>query len=147
MTAPTNLPPRWFALPLLALGAAGFAAAWALVSLRFDHMLAGLALLAAADMVLLLAIGRWPAGTSRAAWAMLGTAATIALAHFAIIAGQVGRDMGLPPWESALRLGPCHAWELARLASPAFDRVIYAAALLLAAWAGLNARRQVPSAR
>ena len=147
MTTQSPDSPRWFALPLLALGVVGFAAAWALVALSYDRMLAWLALLAAADMVLLLAIGRWPACAARAGWALLATVATITLANFTIIAGQVGRGMGLLPWESAIRLGPAYAWELARLAATATDLWLYAAALLLALWAGFSARRPAPSAR
>ena len=136
MTASDASTPRWFALPLLGLGAVGFAAAWMLVALRFERQLAWLAPLAAADMVLLLAVSHWPAGRSRAAIAMLATAATIALTTFGIIAGQVGMGMGLRPLESALRLGPDYAWELARLALRPVDLAWLALGLLVAMVAG-----------
>lgn len=130
--------PRWFALPLLALGVLGFASAWMLVALRFDRQLAWLAPLAAADMIFLLAAAHWPAGRSRALVAVLGTAATIALAVFGIVAGQVGMGMGMRPWESALKLGPSYAWELARLATPTSDLAWYAFGIAVAMVAGFR---------
>lgn len=139
---------RWLAFALLTLGILGFAAAWLLVALQAERQLAWLAPLAAADMVLLLAAVRWPPGRSRAIVASLATAATIAIANFTIIAGEVGRGMGLRPWESTLRLGPAYAWELFRLATPPLDLAWYGLALLVAAWAGLSARRRpAPSTR
>jgi hypothetical protein len=139
--------PRWFALPLLALGVAGFAAAWLLVALGGAGMVAWLAPLAGLDMVLLLGLARWPAGASRAGWAVLATAATIALANFCIVAAQLGQTLGLGPVESALRMGPAYAWLLAGMANRPADLALYAAGLLAAGWAGFSARRPAPSAR
>ena len=147
MTVPAHPKPRWFALPLLALGVVGFAAAWMLVALGFGGMLAWLAPLAAADMVLLLALSRWPAGRSRALIALIATALTIVLAAFCTIAAQVGLGMGLRPWESVSKLGPAYAWELARLAMRPSDWAGYVAGLLVAGWTGFSARRRAPSAR
>ena len=144
---PLSQRPRWYALPLLALGVAGFAAAWALVALSYDRQLAWLAPLAAADMVLMLGIGRWPAGLGRACVALLATIATLVAANFGIVAGQVGRNMGLMPWDSALKLGPSYALELVRLATSPSDLGFYALGLLIAVWAGVSARRPAPSAR
>lgn len=142
---PSTAPPRWYALPLLALGVLGFVAAWTLVALNYNRLFAWLALLAAADMVLLLGwVGRWTPGTSRALWAMLATALTIALANFCIVAGQVGRSMGLLPWNSALKLGPDYAWTLTLLANTRLDMACYALALVAAAWAGFSGRRRAP---
>jgi hypothetical protein len=139
---PATTSARWLAFALLALGILGFAAAWLLVALKAERQLAWLAPLAAADMVLLLAAVRWPPGRSRAIVAGLATLATIILANLAIIAGEVGRGMGLRPWESALRLGPSYAWELFRLATRPLDMAWYALALLVAGWAGFSARRR-----
>ena len=147
MTPDPASSPRWFALPLLALGSLGFACAWMLLALRFERQLAWLAPLASADMVLLLAISRCPAGPRRAAWTTLATATAIIVANFGIIAGQVGMGFGLRPWESALRLGPSFARELARLATGPGDLAWYALALALAGWAGFSARRRAPSVR
>jgi hypothetical protein len=134
-------------MPLLLLGAAGFAALWVLVALSHDRVLAWLAPLAAADMVLLLAIARWPAGPSRALLAVLATGATILAANFGIAAGQVGQALGLLPWQSALKMGPSYAWTLASLAGTPLDLASYALALVVAFWAGLSARRRAPSVR
>jgi len=139
---PAPPPSRWLAFALLALGSLGFAAAWLLVALKAERQLAWLAPLAAADMVLLLAVMRWPPGRPRAALATVATLATICFANYAIVAGEVGRGMGLRPWESALRLGPAYARELLQLATRPLDLAWYGLALLVAAWAGLSARRR-----
>jgi hypothetical protein len=144
---PPPASPRWFALPLLLLGIAGFAALWVVVALSWDRMLPWLAPLAAADMVLLLAVARWPAGWTRASLAVAATLATIALANFWIAAGQVGQGLGLLPWQSAMKLGAAYAWLLWDLATGAVDLAWYALALAVAAWAGFSARRPAPSAR
>ena len=41
------------------------------------------------------------------------------MANWGIAAAQIGRLVGLLPWESAQRLGPAHAWTLINLANPA----------------------------
>ena len=138
---------RWYALPLLALGAGGFAAAWTLLALLLERQCAWLSLLAAADMVLLLKLSGLAGGKRRAGWAVATTACVIGTANFLITAGEVGKSFGLRPWESALQLGPGYAWLLTRLANSDFDLLLYAASLLLAAWLGLSARRPAPSAR
>ena len=144
---PPPASPRWFALPLLLLGIAGFAALWVVVALAYDRMLPWLAPLAAADMVLLLAVARWPAGWTRAWLALVATLCTIALANFWIAAGEVGQGLGLLPWQSALKLGPAYAWTLWQLATSAIDLAWYAASMVVAAWVGLSARRPAPSVR
>ena len=136
MTSSPPRKPRWFAAPLLALGALGFAAAWIVVALRYDRQLAWLAPLAAADMVLLLAAAGHVPGRLRAVWAVLATLATLGFATFGIIAGQVGLGMGLRPWESALKLGPDYARELARLALGPLELGWFALGLVVAAFAG-----------
>jgi hypothetical protein len=61
------------------------------------------------------------------------TAVSIILANWGIAAAQVGKAMGLLPWESALKLGPQYAWTLIGLANQPADLAWLAAALLLAA--------------
>jgi len=139
--------PRWYALPLLVLGAAGFAAFWMLAALALDGLCAWLAPLAAVDMVLLLRMAKWPAGPARAAWAALATAGVVAAANFLIVAGQVGQNFGFRPWESALLLGRDYAWLLMRLAVDRLDVALWTAGVLVALWAGLNGHRPAPSAR
>ena len=147
MTTDPDATPRWFALPLLVLGTLGFVSAWVLAALFFERQCAWLAVVAAADMVLLLSIARWPAGTGRAALAFIATAVAIALANFGIAAGEVGQGFGLRPWESALMLGPDLAWTLLEMANSPLDLAFYAAGLLVSLAAGFSARRRAPSAR
>ena len=142
----TPTSPRWYALPLLALGAAGFAAAWMLLALALDRQCSWLAPLAALDMVLLLRMAKWPAGRSRAAWSVLATGLVIAAANFLIVAGQVGMNFGMRPWESALKIGPSYAWLLLTLVIDRLDVAFFIAGLLVALWAGLSGRRPAPSA-
>ena len=124
---------RWLAPALLILGSLGCAAAWILLALANDRQCSWMALLAALDAALLLRIGRIPSGSGRMLAALLGTAATIAMANWGIAAGQLGRALGLLPWESVLKLGPHHAWTLAGLANTPTDLAWLAAGLLLAA--------------
>ena len=147
MTTETDPTPRWFALPLLVLGMLGVVSAWVLAALFLERQCAWLAPLAAVDMVLLLAISRWPAGAGRATWAFAATAVAIALANFGIAAGEVGQAFGLRPWESALMLGPDHARTLLGMANSPLDLAFYAMGLLVAVVAGFSARRRAPSAR
>ena len=135
------------AMPWLLLGIGGFAAAWATLALMFERQLAWLAVLAAADMVLLLGMARMPASPLRALLAVAATAATIVLANFCIAAGHMGAVMGMTPWRSAALLGPRHAWTLAQLANTRADFAAYALALLVAGIGGFSARRRAPSAR
>ena len=144
MTSDSAPSPRWFALPLLALGMLGFVSAWVLAALFFERQCAWLAPLAAADMVLLLGIARWPAGGRRAAWAFIATAVAIVLANFGIAAGELGKSFGLRPWESALMLGPRHAWTLLEMANSPLDLAFYALGLMVALVAGFSARRRAP---
>ena len=118
---------------LLMLGSVGFAAAWVMLAVARDRQCSWMALLAAADAVLLLRLARMPGGWVRAGLAVLATAATIALANWGIAAAQMGRVMGLLPWESMTRLGPSFAWTLANLANPPVDLLWLGLALVLAA--------------
>ena len=124
---------RWLAPALLILGCFGCAAAWILLALAGDRQCSWMALLAALDAALLLRMARMPPGAARMLVALLGTAATIAIANWGIAAGQLGRALGLLPWESVLKLGPHHAWTLAGLANTPTDLAWLAAGLLLAA--------------
>ena len=114
---------------LVALGSCGFAAAWILLAFARDRQCSWMAVFAAIDAVLLLRLARMPAGWLRVA----ATALSIVLANWGIAAAQVGKAMGLLPWESALKLGPQYAWTLAGLANQPGDLAWLAAALLLAA--------------
>jgi hypothetical protein len=124
---------RWFAPALLTVGSFGFAAAWVLVAFARDRQCSWMAILAALDAVLLLRMAKVPSGWPRAAMAVMATVLTIALANWGIAAAQIGRSMGLLPWESLTRLGPFYAWTLANLANPPLDLFWLAASLVLAA--------------
>ena len=120
------------ALLLLLSGSLGFAAAWVLAMRALDTHAAWLAPLAALDAVLMLRLGRARPGVANAALALAATAASILLANWGIAATEIGRSLGLLPWESALRLGPAYAWELIRLANGPAQLGWYALALVVA---------------
>ena len=126
-------PAPWFAPALLAVGSAGFAAAWVLLAYARDRQCSWMAVLAAIDAVLLLRLARMRAGWPRALLATLATAAAIVLANWGIAAAQIGKAMGLLPWQSLPKLGADYAWLLATLANGPADLAWLAAALLLAA--------------
>jgi len=134
MTDPTPRFPT-AALLLLAVGCLGFAATWVLLAASLERQAAWMAVLAALDAVLMLRLGRMPAGGRRMVAALVGTVATIALANWGIAALEIGRSMGLLPWDSALRLGPLYAWELARLANGPAELAWYLLALAASALA------------
>ena len=123
MTDALPLPPRRTRLALfqLPLGVAAVAAAWIVVATATGRQSSWMAVLAALDAAFLLRVGGMAAGWRRAAWAVAGTAATIVLANWGIIASHLGSMLGLTPWESAIRLGSDHAWTLARLANGGGD--------------------------
>lgn len=127
------LPPSLLAPLLLAMGSIGFAAAWVLVAFARNQQSSWMALLAAIDAVLLLRLGRMPRGIARTVLAVAGTVATIVLANWGIAAAQIGRAMGLLPWESIPKLGPFYAWTLANLANPGTELLWLAASMVLAA--------------
>jgi hypothetical protein len=137
MTAPAapivRSTPSLLGMFLLIAGCIGFAAAWVLVAFARDRQSSWMALLGALDAVFLLRIGRVPAGATRSLLAIGGTVLTIVLANWGIAAAQIGRSMGLLPWESIAKLGPFYAWTLANLANPPVDLLWLAAALVLAA--------------
>jgi hypothetical protein len=128
-----RLAPALLAPALVALGSCGFAAAWILLAFARDRQCSWMAVFAAIDAVLLLRLVRMPAGAWRMFAAVLATSLSIVLANWGIAATQIGKLMGLLPWESAFKLGPQYAWTLAGLANKPADLAWLAAALLLAA--------------
>lgn len=142
---PTTL--RWYALPLVTLGAMGFSAAWLLLALATGSQCAWLAPLAAIDMWLLLRISHCRASMRRALTSALATLLIIFCANFLIAAAYMGMHFGLRPWESALKLGPSYAWLLSMLANDRIDIAFYLAGLVVALWTGLSGRRPMLSTR
>lgn len=131
-TRPTWLPLSMF---LLLLGMAGFIALWSTLSLATGRQHGGMAVLGALDVVLMLRLGRWPRGPGRMLVAVAGTAALIVASNWLVIAGQLGRMLGLTPLQSALKLGSHHAWTLAQLANGVLELAMVVLALMVAALA------------
>ncbi|KLI97785.1 hypothetical protein [Luteimonas sp. FCS-9] len=125
---------RWpLAIGLLLLGSAGIAAAWILLADALGAQSSWMAVVAALDAALLVRLARLRPGAVRA---LAGTAATglaIVIAGWGIVAAQLARPMGMTPWESALKLGPHHAWTLAGLANTPVDLAWLGAGLVIAA--------------
>lgn len=128
--------PSLATIGLLLLATAGIAAFWALVSLATGKQCSWIAMMAAGDAALILRLMRTPSGGLRASTALASTAIAIALANWWIAAGQIGRSLGLMPWDSSLRLGPDYAWTLATLANHPADLAWLVIALLFAVIAG-----------
>lgn len=118
------------------LGILGMAAVWTLVALIVDRQCAWMAVLAAADLALLLRIGRAAPGLPRAFANLVATIATIAIANWCIAAAQMGGPMGLPVTESLQRIGPDLARTLLLLANQPMDLAWYAIAVVVALWLG-----------
>lgn len=126
---------RSWALPLLALfaGIAGISAVWVAIAQLSGSTGSWLALVAALDMAVLLRLTHAPAGRARMFAAVLATAVAIGFAFWMLAAIRLGGLIGLAPLDSALRLGPHLAWQMAKLALNRVDWVLLVAALPLAA--------------
>ena len=135
LSRPFRARPALFSVTLLLLGIAGFVALWSMLSLSTGRQHGWMAVLGALDVVLMLRLGRWPAGPGRVLAALAGTAAVVVAANWLVIAGQLGRMLGLAPLESALKLGSHHAWTLAQLANGTLEFAMAGLALLVAALA------------
>jgi hypothetical protein len=124
---------RWLAPALLLLATLGCAAAWILVALAAGRQSSWMAVVAAIDAAVLLRVARAPSGAGRAIAGVAAPLATIVLANWGIAASEVGRSVGMLPWDAAIRLGPDYAWTLAGLANGTADRLWLATALVVAA--------------
>ena len=124
---------RWLAPALLALGIAGFAAAWILVALSSGSQANWMAPLAGLDVALMLRLAGTRRGGVRVLLALAATVATIAIASWGITASEIGRSVGAAPWASAFKLGPAYAFTLLRLANSAADLAWLGAGLVVAA--------------
>lgn len=123
----------WFLLPI---GVAGFAAAWILLASATGRQSSWMAMLAALDAALLLRLGGMAPGPRRAAWALAATIATIAIAHWGIVAAGIGQLVGLAPLDSALKLGMGLAWTVAQLLNGPADIAWLVGSLVVAVLAG-----------
>ena len=141
MPHPRSAP--WLAAALLPVVVTGFAAVWTLASLYAGRQCSFLAVVGAIDVLWVLGLAPALRPDSRAAIALLGTAATVALANWSIAAVQVGAPVGIGPLESLGRLGPRHAWTMIDLANDWRDAVWIALALAVAGgWPWFSARRR-----
>jgi len=120
---------------LLLLASLGVAAAWVLVAMALDSQASWMALVAAADAALVVRLARLRPGAVRALCGVLATLLAILAANWGIVAAWLGRNLGLLPWESMLKLGPEFGWLLMRLGNGGADLAWLAAALLAAAFA------------
>ncbi|MGH8032621.1 MAG: hypothetical protein ACREO8_09725 [Luteimonas sp.] len=132
---PANATPSTpiFALSLLLVGSLGIAAAWILFAYASDAQSSWIAVIAAFDAAMLLRLGRMRPGWPRALAGTAGTALAIVIANWGIAGGQMGKAVGLLPWEAMLRIGPTHAWTLIGLANPLPQLAWLIAALVIAA--------------
>ncbi len=130
--------PRRLVAPLifLLLGIFGMAAVWTLTALIVDRQCAWMAAIAAADLALLVRIGRAAPGLPRAVANLIATVLTIVVANWCIAAAQMGGPMGLPMTESLQRIGPDFAQTLLLIANQPTDWAWYAIAAVLALWLG-----------
>ena len=124
---------RWpLAIALLLLGSIGIAAVWILVADARNAQSSWMAVVAALDAAWILHLVRVRSGALRALAGVTATALAILVASFGIVAAQLARPMGMLPWESALKLGPQHAWTLAKLANGPADVAWLVAGLVIA---------------
>lgn len=126
----------WLSVPLLLVGSTGFAAAWVLLAWMRDRQCSWMAVMAALDAVLLLRLARVRGGWARGGAAVAATALSIVLANWGIVAAQMGRPMGLLPWQSMAKLGPSLAWTMASLANQPADLAWLWIGLVVALLAG-----------
>ena len=139
IATPAKTAPRTrvaFPLLLAVLGIFGMSAVWALLALIVDRQCAWMAVLTAADIALLLRLGRAAPGMPRAAVAVIATLVTIALTNWTIAATQMGGPMGLKLIDSFQRLGTDHAQTLLGLANQPMELAWYAVAVIVALWLG-----------
>lgn len=134
MSAATSAPSSsWLPLLLMLLGIAGCIALWVLVAMATGRVSSWMAVVAALDAALLLRMSRVRPGPLRALWGVAATAAVVAVSVWTVLAGLLGRMLGLGPWEAASRLGADHAWTLFQTTHAAADFAWLAAGLVIAA--------------
>ncbi|AOH35123.1 MAG: hypothetical protein GX761_10510 [Gammaproteobacteria bacterium] len=133
MTATTISHRPWLTVLLLSLGIAGCAALWVLVSMATGRVSSWMSVVAALDAALLLRMAQVRPGAGRAFWGVVATVACIALSLWVVVAGLLGRMLGLTPWEAATRMGSYHAWTLVQTTHGAADAAWLVAGVVIAA--------------
>jgi len=126
---------RWLLSGLaLAVGILGIGAVWLALAVLSNSTCSWLALVAAADMALMLRLTQAPPGWARRVAAAIATAFAVALSQWFIVATYLGQSLGLTPLESARRLGPVLAWAMTLLNLHSTDWLLILLSLPLAAW-------------
>jgi hypothetical protein len=130
--APLSTATGLLAVVAAGVAIAGIAAIWAGVAAITGTQCAWFAVVAALDAALLLRLAAWPTGRSRAVFALSITVATVLCANIFVAAAQIGRVMGLRPYEALPRM----SLELAALHTHAntgwLEWIWYAIAVALA---------------
>lgn len=124
---------RWMALAACVVAIIGVGAVWAGVSLVTRNHAGWMSVVAALDAALLLRLAGWPAGRQRVALALAVTALTVVAANFLIATAQIGRAMGMRPFEAIPRMSS----ELAMLyasTNNGWAELIWVVLALLVAW-------------
>lgn len=78
---------------------------WLLVGMRLSSPAGWMSLVVAIDAVLLLRLTAAPAGIARGLCALATTLLCSIASAWLLVAGEFGAQFGLPPWESAQRMG------------------------------------------
>ena len=134
---PTSVPARghhWLWPPMLLIGVATATLAWVFIALLSGRQTGWMAVLAALEIVFMLRLSRFPAGSGRVAVTLVGTLLVVVAANWGIASAYVGGSMGLAPWESALRMGPFMAWTLFGLANGVAEALWVLVALVVGGW-------------
>lgn len=127
----TVRPARWlWPLLLMLTGCVCLVVLWTVLALYHGRMDGWVAVAAAGYAALALRLGGAPRGGWRGMLALAGTLATVLAAGWLIVAGQIGLQLGLYPWDSALKLGPGLAVNLLRLLGTPADLAFAALAVL-----------------
>lgn len=116
--------------------AAGMAALWAMAAVATQRPLGGMALLTAADVIVMLSLLRLAPGAKRAGVAAATTALSIALAWWFIAASQLAPMFGLHPLQSLQRISLHLAFNLSAASFSRLDLLLAAASIVLAAFWG-----------
>lgn len=147
---PAHVPYRasWLTWALLPLAVVGFVALWLLASLYSGRQCSWMAVVGAIDVLWVLGFLRRRGARARAGIALACTGLMIVLVNWLLAATYSGSQVGMSPWEAALRLGPDHARTLAGIANDWRDAVWLGVALAVAAGGPfLSDRLRAPSVR
>jgi len=119
---------------LLLLSSAALFQLWLLVALRLQFFTGVMALLVAIAISAVLRQGLLTNRHARAGLAVGLTALLAVTTYWCSAAALLSMELGMPLWESALRLGPQFAWTLIGLNNNVANGLWLIWALLLAGW-------------